>query len=299
MPGGAWRDDARVTTPPAGDSPLIDVATLRARLGASELLVVDCRFDLANPAAGRGAYDAGHIPGALFASMDHDLSAPRTPATGRHPLPAPRDFAATLGRWGFTPASRVVAYDQANGAGAARLWWMLRARGHRQVQVLDGGFAAWVAAGSPTAVDVPAPVPTQVPERDYIGVLGSDEVAAAVAAGRIRLVDARASDRFAGQNETIDPVAGHVPGALNAPFTGNLGPDQRWLAPDAQRQRWMPLAERAAGVPLVAMCGSGITACHNLLALELAGIGDARLYAGSWSEWITDRARPVATGDRD
>jgi thiosulfate/3-mercaptopyruvate sulfurtransferase len=279
--------------------PLVDATGLAALLGSPRLIVVDCRFDLTDPAQGRRDYGAGHVPGAVFASMEHDLSAPVGPRTGRHPLPTPAAFAHLLGQWGFTPDSHVVAYDQASGAGAARLWWMLRARGHARVQVLDGGWKAWLAHRGPvsTTAPAPAPAPTEVPARDYAGVLDAAQVAAGLAQQRITLVDARAADRFAGRNETIDPVAGHVPGAQNHPFTQNLDAAQCWLAPAQLRQRWAPLLQRSAGRPMVMMCGSGITACHNLLALELAGHTDTRLYAGSWSEWITDPARPVATGE--
>jgi thiosulfate/3-mercaptopyruvate sulfurtransferase len=280
-----------------GATPLIDAAALAQLLGSPQLLVVDCRFDLANAAFGRAAYAAGHIPGAVFAAMEHDLAAPRAPRTGRHPLPAPRDFAAALGRWGFTDASRVIAYDQGSGACAARLWWMLRARGHARVQVLDGGWAAWLAAGGAVQAIEPRVAPTDVQPREFAGALDSAQVAAQLAQGQIALVDARAADRFAGRNETIDPVAGHVPGALNHPFTRNLDERQHWLPADELARRWAAHRGQAAGRTLVAMCGSGITACHNLLALELAGCRDTGLYAGSWSEWITDPARPIATGE--
>lgn len=277
--------------------PLITVAELATLAGTPQLLIVDCRFDLANPEAGRAAYAAGHIPGAVFASMEHDLAAPRRPGSGRHPLPQPEQFAALLGRWGFTDASRVVAYDQGAGAGAARLWWMLRARGHGRVQVLDGGWMAWIDAGGDAATDVPAIAPTQVAPREYTGVVDTAGVAAALGGNGMALVDARAADRFAGRNETIDPVAGHVPGALNHPYTMNLDERQRWLDPGELRRRWAATLRQSADRPIVAMCGSGVTACHNLLALELAGHRGARLYAGSWSEWITDPARPIATGE--
>lgn len=279
-------------------SPLIGTQELHGLLGTPELLVVDCRHDLGNALAGRNAYDAGHIPGAVFASMDDDLSSPRRAGDGRHPLPSPAAFAATLARWGFTPSSTVVAYDQANGALAARLWWLLRARGHAGVQLLDGGFAAWLADGRAVDAVVPQPAPTTVVERGFDGAVSSAEVMAGLAARSITLVDARPADRFAGQNETLDPVAGHVPGALNLPFAGNLTPASRFQDAAALRQRWAPVMQKAQQAPIVAMCGSGITACHNLLALELAGYRGARLYAGSFSEWITDPARPVVTEDR-
>jgi thiosulfate/3-mercaptopyruvate sulfurtransferase len=282
-------------TPARG--PLIDASALAALSGAPDLLVVDCRFDLADAGFGRAAYAAGHIPGAVFAPMEHDLAAPKRPGTGRHPLPAARDFAAVLGRWGFTDASRVIAYDQGSGACAARLWWLLRARGHANVQVLDGGWPAWLAHGGATDTAPARVTPTRVAERGFTGVVESGQLAALLADAAIVLVDARAADRFAGRNEGIDPVAGHVPGARNHPFTRNLDERQHWLPAAELRRRWAPLLEESAGRPMVAMCGSGITACHNLFALEIAGCTDARLYAGSWSEWITDPARPIATGE--
>ncbi|HWL62741.1 MAG TPA: sulfurtransferase [Steroidobacteraceae bacterium] len=277
--------------------PLVQAAGLAALLDSPGILVVDCRFDLADAQLGPKAYAQGHVPGAVFASMDHDLAAPRTARTGRHPLPSPAAFARLLGSWGFTPASRVIVYDQGSGAGAARLWWMLRARGHSAVQVLDGGWAAWLAHGGPVSARVPDITPTQVQEREFSGVFSASEAADAVAARRIVLVDARAPERFSGQSETIDPVAGHVPGARNHPYTRNLRDGQHWLTPGELRQQWAPLLEQAANRPMVMMCGSGVTACHNLLALELAGHCGGQLYAGSWSEWITDPARPVATGE--
>jgi thiosulfate/3-mercaptopyruvate sulfurtransferase len=284
-------------TLPAALPPLISAASLRSLLGSPTLLVVDCRYELGKAAWGRSAYDAGHIPGAVFAAMDDDLAAPRQPGLGRHPLPTAHAFAATLGRWGFTPASRVIAYDQGNGAYAARLWWLLRARGHRAVQVLDGGMAAWLAAGFATDSAAPQPAATTVAVREFEGVVTTAQVIAGLAAGSITLVDARGADRFAGRNETVDPVAGHVPGAINHPFAFNLAPSLQFLDAAQLRQRWAHVLESPGAAPLVAMCGSGITACHNLLALELAGHHGTRLYAGSFSEWITDPARPVATED--
>jgi len=275
---------------------LIHARELASLIGAPQLLLLDCRHELGQPQWGALAYAQGHIPGAVFASLDGDLSSPVRPGTGRHPLPAPGDFARTLGRWGYTPQTRVVAYDQGPGAYAARLWWMLRAVGHRAVQVLDGGLAAWLAADGKLDTTTPAITPRQVAPRDFAGVLTSAEVEQALAARRITLVDARGVDRFAGQNESIDPVPGHVPGAINHPFTGNLDAAQRLLPPTELAARWAGEVRLAHEAPIVAMCGSGVTACHNLLALELAGYGQGRLYAGSYSEWIADPRRPVATG---
>jgi thiosulfate/3-mercaptopyruvate sulfurtransferase len=275
---------------------LIKARELAPLIGAPDLLLLDCRHDLGKPQWGASAYAEGHLPGAVLASLDRDLSSPIRPGTGRHPLPAPVDFARTLGRWGYTSRTRVVAYDQGPGAYAARLWWMLRAVGHRAVQVLDGGLAAWLAADGKLDTATPAIASREVAPREFAGVLTSAEVERELAARRITLVDARGADRFAGQNETIDPVPGRVPGAINHPFTDNLGAAQQFLPPGELAARWASEVRLAHDAPIVAMCGSGVTACHNLLALELAGYGDGRLYAGSYSEWIADPRRPVATG---
>lgn len=292
-------DDARMAESAAiaVASPLLGAADLlRLQAGRGELLVVDCRHDLAKPQWGAAAYAESHLPGAVFASLDRDLSASIRPGTGRHPLPAPQDFARTLGSWGLTPATHVVAYDQGPGAYAARLWWMLRAVGHRSVQVLDGGLAAWNSMGGALTAAVPVIAPTTVTTRPFSGLVDTAQLQLDLAAQRITLVDARGADRFAGQNETIDPVAGHVPGAVNHPYTGNLSATQTFLPPAELAERWQGEIRAAGSAPIVAMCGSGVTACHNLLALELAGYREGKLYAGSFSEWITDPRRPVATG---
>jgi thiosulfate/3-mercaptopyruvate sulfurtransferase len=263
--------------------------------------ILDCRFDLARPDWGTSAYAAGHVPNALYAHLDRDLSSPVTPASGRHPLPSVERLARTFGRWGIDNTVQVVAYDQGNGAFAARLWWLLRWMGHQKVAVLNGGFAAWQQAGLPTDT-VPGARRARVftPRPADNVVVSTAEVERLVAAGALdsgasMLVDARAADRFAGENETIDPVAGHIPGARNHPFLRNVDARGRFLSAGELRERWAATlsapAERA-----IAMCGSGVTACHNLLALEVAGLPGARLYAGSWSEWIRDAARPVARG---
>jgi thiosulfate/3-mercaptopyruvate sulfurtransferase len=283
-----------MATPPA--NPLIDVSELAAQLADDRLLILDCRFDLARPDWGRSEHAAAHIPGAIYAHLDEDLSARPTPLTGRHPLPSATDFAQTLSRWGLLPTTHVVAYDQGNGAHASRLWWMLRATGHPLVRVLDGGYAAWCAAGRPLSTAVRAANASGLPSREFAGVVTTAELATGLPANAIRLVDARAADRFAGQNETIDPIAGHVPGAVNHPFMLNLGSDGKFLAAPALRSLWeSTLADRPAH-EVVAMCGSGVTACHNLLALEIAGRPGAKLYAGSFSEWIRDPQRAVITG---
>ena len=279
------------------DSCLIRAAELASRLADADLAIVDCRFDLGDVDWGRRQHAAGHVPRALHAALDTALAGPVMPHTGRHPLPAPEAFATTLAGLGIGPTTAVVAYDQGHGAGAARLRWMLKAVGHAApVRVLDGGIAAWLAGGHPVETEDARRPAAQVPVRPFAGWLSATEVAAGLDDGSIQLVDARGADRFAGQNETIDPVAGHVPGALNRPFLQNLGADGCFKPSAELRQEWEALLGEPDASRVVAMCGSGITACQNLLALEIAGLAGGRLYAGSWSEWIRDAARPVATG---
>ena len=283
---------------------LIDARAL-LELSASadpNLVLLDCRFDLAKPQAGHHAYLAGHIPGAHFADLNTDLSSPIRPETGRHPLPDPQAFAANMAAWGINPGTQVVAYDEVNASFAARAWWLLRWVGHRDVAVLDGGYKAWLAAGGPQAAGEEGRAPRSLhatpspPTVDADAVLDAAQVAALSRDSARLLIDARAAERYAGSVEPIDAVAGHVPGAVNHPFAGNLGADGRFLPPEQLRQRWQAALAGRAPADVVAMCGSGVTACHNLLGLEIAGLHGAKLYAGSWSEWIRDPSRPVATG---
>ena len=276
---------------------LIEPAELAARVDSAQpnLAVIDCRHDLARPQWGAQAYASSHVPGALFAHLDQDLSGPVTPASGRHPLPSVERLEAALGRWGIDRQVEVVAYDQDNSAVAARLWWLLRFLGHPRVAVMNGGFAAWRASGLPVSGEPAVRAPRRfraAPE--LAAVVSAAEVASGLERGDIVLVDARSAERFAGRNETLDPVGGHVPGARNHPFTRNLDAHGRFLDPRALAVGWHATLAGAPASAVVAMCGSGVTACHNLLALELAGLPGARLYAGSWSEWIRDPARPVA-----
>lgn len=278
---------------------LIDVRALRGLLGTPGVAVLDCRFDLTQPGAGRRAWLAGHIPGARYADLDRDLAAPIGAATGRHPLPPRAAFAARLGAWGIDNDTQIVAYDDAGGAYAARLWWMVRWVGHFRVAVLDGGFRTWTAAGG--ALEAGAPGDQAAPVRRFEARAGeeyldSGEVLTALADPGRLLVDARAPQRFAGDVEPLDAVAGHVPGAVNHPFSSNLDTDGRFKPPAELRRLWLGRLAGRPAAAVIAMCGSGVTACHNLLALEAAGLGGARLYAGSWSEWIRDPGRPVARG---
>ena len=284
---------------------LIEPTGLARHLDDPGWAIVDCRFDLARPDWGAHAFAAAHIPHALYAHLDEDLSAPRTARSGRHPLPQVEVLAATFGRWGIDERVQVIAYDQGSGAFAARLWWLLRWLGHPPVAVLNGGLAAWERAGLPLSTENEPRAPRRFTARPDGRLLATGtEVAAAVGSvaltcGQQLLIDARSADRFAGENETIDPVAGHIPGARNHPFAGNLDAQGRFLEAGQLRRAWDNTLRGVSPRQLIAMCGSGVTACHNLLALEVAGFPGARLYAGSWSEWITDPAHPVARGSDD
>ena len=276
-------------------SPLISPAALAKRLDDSAWVVVDCRFVLTDPDAGHAAYRRGHIPGARYAHLDDDLAGVPGPADGRHPLPRIEDFTATLGAWGISDASNVVAYDDMSGGIAARLWWMLRWLGHRAAYVLDGGLKAWQAAGLPLDPEIPdvraVEYAAQEVRRDW--VVSTDQVPSELAKDA-RLVDARAPERFQGLAEPIDPVAGHIPGAINWPFSEALRPDGRMRPVDDLHTRLKHLTDRPGR--FIAMCGSGVTACHLLLAVNAAGLGNGSLYVGSWSEWIRDPERPISTG---
>jgi thiosulfate/3-mercaptopyruvate sulfurtransferase len=277
---------------------LIDVNSLQALLAEPRLAVVDCRFDLMHPEAGQQTYLTGHIPGARYADLNRDLSAPVGAHTGRHPLPSPEAFAAWLGAIGIGNDTQVVAYDEANGSIAARLWWMLRWLGHGAVAVLDGGFKAWTAHGGALQAGEPASRHAEhfTPRIDPNALVSTAELEHALRDPKTMLVDARAHERYAGTVEPIDPVAGHIPGAENHPFTANLGPEAQFLSAAELQRRWQERLEGRDPGNLVAMCGSGVTACHNLLSLEIAGVTGGKLYAGSWSEWIRDPRRPVARG---
>jgi thiosulfate/3-mercaptopyruvate sulfurtransferase len=276
---------------------LISAESLAGLAGDARLRVFDCRFDLARPDDGRERYLREHLPGALYADLNRDLSAPRAAGSGRHPLPAPAAFAARLRGWGVNDDSLVVAYDDGNGMYAARLWWMLRWLGHDAVAVLDGGMRRWLQLELPLTDAVPDPGPGNFVAQPRPS-LAVDAAAVLDAAQdpRRRVLDARAPERYRGEIEPLDAVAGHVPGARNHPYVLSLDAEGRFLPPEALRAG---LATALDGVPAgatVAMCGSGVTACHLLLALEHAGLPGARLYPGSWSEWSSDPSRPVRTG---
>jgi thiosulfate/3-mercaptopyruvate sulfurtransferase len=276
---------------------VIDANTLSGQISRDDLAIFDCRFELAKVQWGEAEFAEGHLPGAFYLHLDRDLSGPMTATSGRHPLPDPHRLAARLGELGVGADSQLIACDQGNGAHAARLWWLARWIGIRNVAVLDGGIAAWRAAGLPLertrAVPRPKSLAVSVDAAAWVSTDVVDELRQRP--GNL-LVDARGAERFAGRNETIDPIAGHVPGARNHPFHSNLGADGKFLPAGELRERFTTLLGSMPASSLISMCGSGVTACHTLLALEYAGIAGARLYAGSWSEWIRDPRRPIATG---
>jgi thiosulfate/3-mercaptopyruvate sulfurtransferase len=280
---------------------LISADELAAALASMPdgLIVFDCSFELSDPAAGRRLYDAGHVPGAFYLHLEEALSVPKTGRNGRHPLPDREAFARRLAALGVDAGTQVVACDNAGGMYAARLWWMLRWVGHAAVAVLDGGLAAWRAGGRPLEKNAPLPrvAGNLRAGESLVGTVSYDELRAELDAPRRRLVlDARAPDRFRGENETLDPIGGHIPGARNRLFRDNLGPDGRFKPAAQLRHEFEALtAGRPAG-DVISQCGSGVTACHNLLAMEIAGLGGAKLYPGSWSEWCAQPGAPIATG---
>jgi thiosulfate/3-mercaptopyruvate sulfurtransferase len=277
---------------------LIQAEELAARLHEPALRIFDCRFDLQRPDAGREAYASGHIPGAAYADLNRDLSAPQTPTSGRHPLPAPAGFAERLRAFGVNRDSVVVAYDDGNAMYASRLWWMLRWLGHDAVLVLDGGLRRWLELGLPTDSVAPESAPGDfvARPRPELAVDAAFVLAESGNQRSARLLDARAPERYRGDVEPIDAVAGHVPGAWNHPFAASLGPESRFLPREELRARFEASLAGVAPGATIAMCGSGVTACHLLLAMEHAGLAGAKLYPGSWSEWSRDPSRPVARG---
>lgn len=278
---------------------LISAADLAQHVLDSRWVVLDCRHDLMNPDAGRDAFAAGHIQNAQFTNIDTDLSGAKTGPDGvfrgRHPLPERTALIETLRAWGIDDDTQVVAYDAHGGMFAARLWWLLRWIGHPAVAVLDGGMAAWQAAGEPLVTPVAPRARGTLTERPSLTqTVAVDDVVANLATQNKTVVDARAADRYRGENETIDPVGGHIPGARNRFFKDNLAPDGRFKDAAQLKAEWTPLF--ASAPQAIMQCGSGVTACHNLLALEVAGLPGAALYPGSWSQWCADPARPVAMG---
>jgi thiosulfate/3-mercaptopyruvate sulfurtransferase len=270
---------------------LVTPARVSEKLHDPDLRLVDCRWYLTGPRVGRSEYEAGHLPGAVFVDVHHELA--QHPGPGRHPIPDPDRFGALMRRIGVSAHTKVVAYDDAGGAAAARLWWLLRFYGHPQAALLDGGIPRWISEGRPLETSIPAfppgdfiarPDRARVVDRDAVARRSPDTV----------LIDARAPERYRGDVEPIDPRAGHIPGAVNVPFAENLR-DGSFRPPDELRARYAAVgADRS---PVIVYCGSGVTACHDLFALELAGLSGAVLYEGSWSDWSSRPDAPIATGD--
>ena len=277
------------------DRLLVTPEELAAHLGDPRWIVFDTRHELSDPDKGRRAYAAGHIPGACFLHVDEDLAGPKTGANGRHPLPDVQRFAARLNRCGLRPDSRVVAYDDVAGNFAVRLWWMLRWLGHDDVALLDGGLPRWIAEERPLAAEAPAEREGAFAPRPLLGAtVDTPFVERFREDPRLKLIDARAPDRYAGRVEPLDPVAGHVPGAVNRFWQANLQAGGRFKAPEQLRAEFTELLAGTKPEQAVHMCGSGVTACHNAFAMALAGLPMGRLYPGSWSEWCADASRPVA-----
>ena len=278
-------------------STLISTSELAKHLHDPNWIIFDCRFSLADAEAGHRAYRQGHIEGARYADLNKDLSSAVKSYTGRHPLPNFSELANKLGAWGVNSRSQIVVYDDASGAFAGRMWWLLRCMGHTQVAVLDGGIKHWQKLGLPQTTALPKISASQF--RSYIDNqqwLSAQQVEKGLASRSLTLIDARTPERFNGLQEPIDPIAGHVPKALNRPFQLNLDAQGLFLPAAQLRQQFNALSANCPAEHIVHMCGSGVTGCHNLLAMEVAGLSGSKLYAGSWSEWIANKNRPVATG---
>jgi thiosulfate/3-mercaptopyruvate sulfurtransferase len=275
---------------------IISTDALAAHLTDPNLVIVDCRHNLTESDAGANAYRIAHLPGALFLHLDRDLSGPNTGKNGRHPMPDIALFAATLGRIGIDGTRQVVAYDQNGGMWASRLWWMLQWLGHDRVAVLDGGLDKWIAEGRPVNAELPvARAATFVP-KPLRPTASAQEILQHLGDGTLTVLDARAPERYRGDIEPMDPVAGHIPGAINRPYATNLTAQGIFKSAEALRHEFEGQFANRAPASVVHQCGSGVTACHNVLAMAIAGLTGSRLYPGSWSEWSSDTSRPVARG---
>lgn len=275
---------------------LVSTETLAQQINNPDWVIIDCRFSLSTPDSGHQAYRLGHIPNARYAHLEKDLSSAISDTSGRHPLPDCSSLVKKLGAWGISSKTQVIVYDDVSGAFAGRLWWLLRCLGHDSVAVLDGGISQWQKQGQSLTTTLPSPHPKDF--RAYINHscwLTASSLSNQLAAKNITLIDARSPDRFSGKQEHIDPVAGHIPYAINREFQLNLGKNGLFLSRDLLRQQFKALLNTHSPEQTIHMCGSGVTACHNLLAMEHAGLFGSKLYAGSWSEWITNRNRSIST----
>jgi thiosulfate/3-mercaptopyruvate sulfurtransferase len=276
---------------------LVETDILSQHLADPDWVVFDCRHDLAAPGLGRAEYVKSHIPGARFLHLDEDLSAPKTGKNGRHPLPDPQVLTEKLGRAGVDARKQVVAYDAQGGMVASRLWWLLRWLGHLPVAVLNGGWNRWVSEGRPQSAELPQPQAVRFTGKEREGWVGADFIRARLEDETMVLLDGRAPDRYRGKNETIDPVGGRIPGSRNRFYRDNLDASSRFKAPELLKEEFRAVLGATRPEQVVNYCGSGVSACHNLLAMEIAGLRGARLYPGSWSEWIADPSRPIASGE--
>lgn len=276
---------------------LISTEALASHLAGPEYVIADCRFKLDDTGWGEQAYRVAHIPGAVYAHIDRDLSGVKNGRNGRHPLPESRALADTFGRFGITSDAQVVAYDQDSGMFASRLWWLLRWMGHEAVAVLDGGFAKWTAEGRPTTGGTETKPPVSFTGAPQPAMMAdAHAVRSAVSSGTPLLLDARAPERYRGDVEALDPVAGHIPRARNYFFEWNLNEHRAFRPPEELRERLRGALGSVEPHNVICYCGSGVTACHNLLAMEHAGLTGAKLYPGSWSEWCADEKNPIQTG---
>ncbi|NPV86407.1 MAG: sulfurtransferase [Anaerolineae bacterium] len=278
-------------------SNLVSAQSLYDHLNDPSYVIIDCRFDLTNPNKGEAEYQQSHIPGAIYAHLDRDLSGDVTPETGRHPLPEIEKFIALLSTWGIDQSKHVVVYDTTGGAYASRLWWMLRSIGHPKTSLLDGGFAAWQNDHYPIASGKEENLPLQYLFKGittWSGTVTTEEVDHIRLDPAYCLIDARTPERYQGKLEPIDPVAGHIPGAVNRFHGNNLRPDGTFKSPDTLKSEFNALLQDRSPQNVIVYCGSGVTSCHHILAMELCGLPGARLYAGSWSQWIRDPSRPIA-----
>lgn len=279
-------------------STLVSSAQLAQHLNDPNWVIFDCRFTLSDPDSGHRAYLAGHIPGARYANLNNDLSAEVTPLSGRHPLPDPQLLASKLSRWGVNGSKQIVVYDDSFGSMASRMWWVLRWLGHPSVALLDGGVQRWIRDGHPMTTEIPAITPAEfIAQPDNSMWVDANCIEEALRSDKCLIIDARSEERFSGEREALDKVAGHIPGSINYPFEDNLDMGGTYMSPEELKEAYLDLLNGVDPERVVHMCGSGVTACHSIIAMEHAGLTGTRLYPGSWSEWITDPGRPVETGE--